>query len=36
MQLISWECIEQGGIKISATDLAVLEKFIEIPAKLKG
>ena len=35
MQLIPWECIEQGGIKISATDLAVLKNFIEMPAKLK-
>lgn len=35
VQLIPWDIIEKGGIKISGTDLAVLSKFIDIPEKMK-
>jgi hypothetical protein len=35
IQLIPWDVLEKGGIKISGTDLAVLRKFIDIPEKIK-
>jgi len=35
IQLIPWDVVEKGGIKISGTDLAVLRKFIDIPEKIK-
>jgi len=35
IQLIPWDVLEKGGIKISGTDLAVLSKFIDIPEKMK-
>ena len=35
IQLIPYECIEQGGVKLSATDWALIGDFINMPAGMK-
>ena len=35
IQLIPYECIEQGGIKLSATDWALMGNFINVPANMR-
>ena len=35
IQLIPWEVIEISGVKLSPMDLTILEKFIEMPEKLR-
>ncbi len=35
IQLIPYECIEQGGVKLSAIDWALIGNFINTPAGMK-
>ena len=35
IQLIPYECIEQGGVKLSAMDWALIGNFINTPAGMK-
>ena len=35
IQLIPYECIEQGGVKLSAMDWALIGNFVNMPAGMK-
>jgi len=35
IQVIPWECIEQGQVQLSGMDWSVLEKFVEQPPEKK-
>lgn len=35
VEIIPWDVVEKSGVKLSGTDFALLEKFVNMPEKLK-